>query len=387
MARVTETWFVENSWTCSSCQADDNPGRLLNCRYCGARKPKDAAERMGLPDNPVTDPELLKQAKAGPNWVCEYCGGQERDLRGDCTQCGGPKAHRVDNSDLNELLQEEFPVAQVHSYHGVENHHTVNLKPWWTHVEGMRGWANKHPTAAVVIPLSVAGGGMLLWFFIWLFTPRYVDVKVEDVVWTYTANLRHRTQLHTEEWGRPGTRGFYNEPAFNVSCERRYYGDEDCNPHDCHPHSQSYSCNCTSYDCNCSTSCSNSRNGFSNCSRSCGSCSRCDTCYRTVYDTCYDRCSVYKDWCSYDYYDWPIASTQMTSGHDHAVYWPYLVPASAEERVQKIQNYKVLFSCPDDKYEYEPDSLLEYKRFSIGDAWRLQVGKIRDHHIEGMQKK
>lgn len=40
----------------------------------------------------VTDPELLELADAGANWSCVYCRSAQRDLDGNCAQCGAQRA-------------------------------------------------------------------------------------------------------------------------------------------------------------------------------------------------------------------------------------------------------------------------------------------------------
>src|SRR5262249_1425988 len=158
----------------------------------------------------------------------------------------------------------------------------------------------------------------------WLHTPKYTNVKVDTIYWQYTVNLRTREVHHDDGWGHPGTKGFYNEVAFNVNCQDKYYGTEDCNPHKCNPHQVSYSCKCKSVKYNCRKSCQNEGNGYSGCTENCSERNECSTCYRTEYDTCYDECPVYRDWCSYDYAEWPVTQTLSTSGDDHTVYWPNL---------------------------------------------------------------
>jgi hypothetical protein len=188
----------------------------------------------------------------------------------------------------------------------------------------------------------------IVWIFVWFFTPEMVNVQVKDTNWIYTSELRVRETMHSGEWGEPGRKGHYNEPAFNVSCRNKYYGTEDCYP---------YNCNC-------------SKDSKGN-----------ETC-----DTCYHQCDVYRDWCDYSYFDWPVAKTESTSGTGHETSWPVLTAKSATERLERSEFYQVTFNRLEDVYEHEPRNLTEYRKFSVGDYWRLQVGKLRTHHIEELIK-
>jgi hypothetical protein len=190
--------------------------------------------------------------------------------------------------------------------------------------------------------------GSIVWFFGWLFTPAMVNTQVKSTDWTYTSELRVREIRHTNEWGRPGSKGFYQEPAFNVSCHTEYYGTEDCNPHDC--------------------MCSRSSDGRMSCS------------------TCYDQCPEYRDRCEYDYYEWPVAQTAQTSGTGKETHWPDLAAKPPRQRLELSHVYKIVFSRESDVYEYNPETLQGYQQFSVGEYWRLQVGKIRTHNIENLKR-
>lgn len=365
MSHVTRTWQVENTWNCPSCSAL-NRGRDLDCRHCGARKDARVEDRVSGPDAPeVTDPALLRKATAGPNWTCEYCGGQDRNLQGECDHCGGLKSQPSAETSL--------PSARL-----VRD---LDPPPLWKRrlIGPIVGWQ------LAIILASLAVLGSIVWLFIWIFTPRVVHSHVSATSWEYTVNLRERAQFHEGgEWGRPGTKGFYDDPAFNVSCDSRYYGTQDCDPYRCNPRQVSYSCNCTSYSCNCTSSCSSNRNGFSTCKQTCSTCTRCGTCYRTEYSTCYHQCPIYRDWCSYDYYDWPIKATQKTQGSDQSCRWPEM-SADDNQRLQKTEKYDVQFKDEEDVFEYVPESLAAYKQFTVGEAWTLQIGKVRGK-IESLQK-
>lgn len=377
---MARSWIVENVWTCTSCQAS-NRGRDMSCQTCGARKAPDALEKLGDVDKPVTDPKMLREAKAGRNWVCEYCGGQERKLNGECKHCGGPRKssshsrprRRIIDSagDVVTLPPDPDPMPLPKAQVG-------NIRPdplWKRRIGPFRGWH---------IGLVFASAGALVWFIVWLVTPKTIDAHVQEIGWTYTENIRERATFHDANWDRPGNKGFYAEPAFNVSCQSKYYGTENCNPHECNPHSVSYSCNCTTYECGCTTSCSSNGNGYSTCSERCSSCSRCDTCYRTEYDTCYDQCPVYRDWCSYDYYDWPVKQTKSTGGASHEEHWPGLQPADGQ-RLERVEHYNVTFLGEGDRYNYEPETLLDFRRFDVGERWHLKVGRF-GHRVKTLTK-
>ncbi len=81
---------IELTWRCSSC-GHRNLGRHLICQSCG--NPKDDGEVYEMPPDPskvasVTDGAMLRQARAGANWRCAFCGSDTRAFDGTCAQCG-----------------------------------------------------------------------------------------------------------------------------------------------------------------------------------------------------------------------------------------------------------------------------------------------------------
>lgn len=365
---IKRTWTVENKWRCDSCN-EENLGRYMACQKCGSPKEKHEKDVVPSPESApaVTDPELLRLANQGANWVCEYCGGQVRDEHGKCVKnCGAPKP-------LGPVTVEAVyaPVIATTKRLGAQSRPPPTGVPG----PGVSYQPPKIPKDPVPWKLILIPGGALLvgLFLMYLLAPWEVTTKVTSINWQYTSKLRQKTLMHAEDWGAPAG-------SFNVSCSKKYYGDEDCHPHQCNPHSVSYECNCTSSECNCRTTCSDKGNGFSSCSESCSTCRSCSTCSRTEYDTCYDSCPVYKDWCAYDYYEWPVIKTLNTAGVTHDERWPELEAVGADQRIDRIEVYEVAFVDVKDVKEtwsYKPTGLVEFQKFDTNQTWRLKVNRLR----------
>jgi hypothetical protein len=132
---------IEMTWVCAAC-ATRNLGRYTACQRCGKAKttevyemPADAAHAAS-----VTDPELLRLATGGANWVCRYCGSDQRRADGECARCGGERTAR----EREERAQQ--------AAHGA---------PHATGHEGPRGaglWALRLiPIAAIVVLVLIVG--------------------------------------------------------------------------------------------------------------------------------------------------------------------------------------------------------------------------------------
>lgn len=87
---MSDERIIEMTWRCSGCQRQ-NLGRYKNCQGCG--NPKDESEEFEMPSDTaaaetVTHPALLRAAKAGADWRCAFCGGDQRRDDQTCANCG-----------------------------------------------------------------------------------------------------------------------------------------------------------------------------------------------------------------------------------------------------------------------------------------------------------
>lgn len=363
--------IVENKWNCTSCSTQ-NRGRDMKCKSCGSPKEKDEKYDLGDTSKTVTDQEMLKQAHAGVNWSCSYCQYDNRALGSDprrhrCVLCG---ASRMDKADHQAPKPAALHTkAEVYAPRDPASYEAPVYVPKAASFAGSSFTGSQAKSRAnlrvgallILIGLVVAAvvGGL-----VWLFSPHEHDAQVTAIHWQYTRTLEERHTRSGSGWGHPGG-------AFNVRCNTRQRGTENCRPHDCRPHQESYDCD--PYSCNCHESCHDLGNGYSSCSESCSTCYR--TCTRTEYDTCYDQCPVYDDWCTYNYHEWVTEDHEVTSGNDHSVRWGTRLTAevSIPQRITTNEQYTVNFSHEDDHWTYGPPTLAEFRRFNVGAVWDVKT--------------
>src|SRR5574341_246645 len=87
MARRRTVGYVENEWTCPSCNTR-NKGSSKTCENCGAPQPENAQFELGADQKLVTDAEKIKAAQAGADIHCAYCGTRNPATAEVCIQCG-----------------------------------------------------------------------------------------------------------------------------------------------------------------------------------------------------------------------------------------------------------------------------------------------------------
>lgn len=81
----------EGAWDCPVCGRTANRGPHKFCGGCGSPRGKEV--KFYLPDDAkvVSDEAELNKAKAGPDWNCSFCGGDNPSSFDFCSGCGGSK--------------------------------------------------------------------------------------------------------------------------------------------------------------------------------------------------------------------------------------------------------------------------------------------------------
>lgn len=81
----------EGAWDCPFCGKERNRGPEKFCGGCGS--PRGPEVKFYLPEDArvVEDAAELERARAGPDWTCPFCGGDNKGWNGFCTGCGSAK--------------------------------------------------------------------------------------------------------------------------------------------------------------------------------------------------------------------------------------------------------------------------------------------------------
>ncbi|HET9226729.1 MAG TPA: zinc finger protein [Thermoanaerobaculia bacterium] len=81
----------EGAWDCPHCGRKGNRGPEKYCGGCGA--PRGDGVKFYLPqDAPeITEAKALERAKAGPDWTCSFCEGDNPSTNAFCSSCGASR--------------------------------------------------------------------------------------------------------------------------------------------------------------------------------------------------------------------------------------------------------------------------------------------------------
>src|SRR3954462_13621467 len=80
----------EGKWRCPYCSTV-NRGRDMACSGCGATRDEDVKFFLEEAAPEVTDEKLLAQARAGADWLCQFCETSNPPAATHCLHCGAER--------------------------------------------------------------------------------------------------------------------------------------------------------------------------------------------------------------------------------------------------------------------------------------------------------
>jgi membrane protease subunit (stomatin/prohibitin family) len=345
MARRRTVGYVENEWTCPSCDTR-NKGSSKTCENCGAPQPENVQFELGAERKLVTDAEKVKAAAAGADVHCAYCGTRNSATAEVCIQCG---------ADLKEGKAREAgrvmqtPAAQPQTLKcdncGTENpgSNTVCSKcgsplPRLSQVAAVpplpktgltpaaplsgkqtSNTRNLFIAGAILACLAVVCVAVIGLFF---FPTASVPGTVTDVHWQTSVPVQEiQAVRYNDEQGSPPS------SAYNVSC----HTEESCTQKTV-----------------------DKGNGYSE-----------------VVEECNDV-----QYCSYTVDEWQTIQTYSLEGSDLQPVYDDPSIASDQRLGDASEQLTVTFSTDDGTKTYSPDSISEFQQFDIGSSWTLKLNAV-----------
>ena len=94
------------------------------------------------------------------------------------------------------------------------------------------------------------------------------------------------------------------------------------------------------------------------------------------YSDC-SKCPVRDMFCEYDVDEWVGVETITMDGTDYSPKWPDVCVVGPNQKSNAEIRFEVVFRTKDGELEvYKPDNLYDYKRFVIGDVWKVKVDEV-----------
>ncbi|MCS6967486.1 MAG: zinc finger Ran-binding domain-containing protein [Cytophagales bacterium] len=175
-------------WDCPVCGLKGNPGPETHCAGCGAPRSKEV--EFYLPDDAeeVTQADKLRQAKAGADWHCDYCGADNKATEEFCKSCGNQR------TDQDVARQEKVIYYQSSSS-------TVSSVPEESQranpADNKARDRRKYWLVVSAFAIVVATG---LWVML---RPQKFEVQVVEHQWERTVDIEENRLFTEESWELP----------------------------------------------------------------------------------------------------------------------------------------------------------------------------------------
>lgn len=414
------TYEIELFWQCSTCTHIIG-GLQKECENCG--KPRTEHELDIWPKDlsaakAIKDPARIKQARAGADWKCKYCGSSQRRDDGKCKQCGadqrqGREVHqdtKVVGVDLGtgaalddhvikdapapestvteEQMVQEDMMKEVGEMIRSDFAPEARTLPRQAPLRRKEKKVVKRFTLkpAGIVAIGLVAFACLLYF---LLKPRVVDVQVSSLEWVRTVHVDRYRVFHRDGWSPDygafriqdeGQRVHHYDHVRVGSHEERYTEQVACGQ------------NCITPSCYTTpVNCSSNKNGTASCSGGDQVCPSpiCTTRYcgeprtRTVDE--YEDQPRYQMWYSWKVWDWGHDRDASTSGTSTEVSWATpeqthlgigIESGEKEREASREEWFHVLFAGDGDTWKFDPKSEDEFKRYPVGKKYKIKVRRI-----------
>jgi ribosomal protein L40E len=340
--------YVQLEWTCPNCGAK-NPGPQKTCTGCGGPQPQDVQFEQAAQEQLITDKEQIKQAKAGPDVHCTYCGARNPAGAAICSQCGADLAEgtaRASGQVVGAHRDKPAPQVPCPSCGSPNPANALQC----SQCGASMAQPKPPPPRPAAAPqkggcgpvVYIAGAAViLLAIVLGIFLTRTSDIvgSVENVSWTRTVAVMELGPVTREDW-----RDEVPSEGAILSCTEKVH------------HTQSESA-------------PNSR-------EVCGTPYTVDkgSGYGEVIQDC--EYEVYADWCKYEIDEWRKVDEINVSGSDLNAYWPAVQLAAQQREGDRDEVYEVVFEGDGETYSYETRDPAEFARFQVGSRWLLKVNQL-----------
>lgn len=347
MGRRRTVGYIQNEWVCPNCSTR-NKGGVKTCENCGAPQPENVQFELPSEQKLVTDEEQIRDAQAGADIHCPFCGTRNPATAKTCSQCGGDLTEGKAR-ESGRVMQAPPPASKTVKCDncGVENPSSNSVcsncgspLPRLAQAVGQanippvsRGLRTAAPFASKKKPNMLLIGGILAALAICcvaaaaLFLPsRSVEATVVDVHWETSVPVQEiQAVRHSDEAGSAPS------DAYDISC----YDDS----HDV-----------------CEQKTIDKGNGYSE-----------------VVEECHTDTQQY---CSYTVDEWTTIQTYPLQGNDLRPIYDSPNISSDQRLGSSSENLTVVFSTPDGEETYSPNSVSEFQRYSIGSTWTLRMNAV-----------
>lgn len=174
-------------WDCPVCGQIGNLGNAVSCPSCGSPRGKDV--QFYLPENTdeVTEEKLIQEANSGVDWLCDYCGSDNKATATTCKSCGNERSKDDIDRSVKEFSLDETP----HSNPTKRKKQVIEPESLQKKTPGFKSKG-----------LMIIIGIILITVIIFLM-PRSFKVEVIKHTWYRSIEIENNKLVTEEDWSTP----------------------------------------------------------------------------------------------------------------------------------------------------------------------------------------
>ena len=349
--------YVKLEWTCLKCQSR-NPGTEKVCVSCGAAQPEEVKFEQVEHQQASQDEQLKKQAEAGPDVHCAFCG--TRNLAGAkvCSQCGADltEAKKRENGRVVGAYQPK-PVQQIPCPScGTMNPETALKCSGCGAALQQEKEAPKELTPAPALKPTLKSNWVAIGLVValvllcvcgvigytWMSSSRVSqNGTVQSVEWQTVAAIEELSPVTHQTWQDEVPQ---DAEMGNCTDQVRYTQDQE-------PFGGNFN-------------------------KVCGTPYTVDTgsgVGQVVQDCQY---KVLVPYCDYTVQEWHAVDQVTQSGNDLSPFLPNPQLGSDQRLGEQSASYAIIFDTLKGQYTYSVSSLEEFQQFPISSEWMLNINAL-----------
>ncbi len=322
-------------WDCPYCGQVGNLGPEIHCASCGKPRGKNVQFYLTEDAAEVADESELAAARAGANWICNYCGASNTAGKENCRSCGNQ------NDQDDSSLAEKTYYYQAEKGFEAENN-SLNF---------LSGCRNKILLGLVIFIILI----------IWMGRPKIERVTITGFAWERTIQILTYREVTHEDWVIP------DEARVLRNYSALHHYEKVFDHYETHTRKVKVKVGEEKYV-------SGQRdlgNGY----------------FEDIYDTrpvyeyqeeeyrekIYRKVPVYQRKYVYNIYEWVLDRTATATATDQKPYWPEGAPPSKDWRdgVKIERYYLVAQDKKQQQHQIETD-LLSWERFRKGQRVKVK---------------
>lgn len=192
-------------WDCTTCGFKGVKGPESECTNCGADRPKNVKFYLADDSEIVQDPELLKKAKAGPDWRCSFCSENNPADLAICNSCGNPRGEDDKKLEVKEYNLANTPTTgdgtkekKIYSDTPIQEVEKPKAEVVdYSRLGRIKAFGKRHKKKILI------GLGIFTFLIILLLLDKNITVKVVSFDWERTIKVEEYKLVEEEGWSVP----------------------------------------------------------------------------------------------------------------------------------------------------------------------------------------